>query len=149
MIKKMLIQVGRKHGNGYHDSVTQKITVKFSKGLYDLIKYEMEQLERNGNVIYERDYNSDSIARVCLRCPTSYKNGYIEYMEKQGEIFVCTRCGLIKVPKGVEQFQQEESDEEREGEEYEMCPKCSTYFAKEDEEGGSYYCEYCNYEYEL
>ena len=66
----MLIQVGKKHGNGYHGNVTQNITVKHSKGLYDLIEYE-------------------------------------------------------------------------------MCPKCSMYFAKEDEEGGSYYCEYCNHEYEL
>lgn len=147
----MLREIGRKHGNGYHDSVTQKITVKLSKGFYDLIEYEMEQLERNGNVIYERDYNSDSIARVCLRCPTSYKNGHIEYMEKQGEIFVCTRCGLIKVPKGVDYLPQEENDEKGEGkrEEYQMCLKCIMYFAKEDEKGGSYYCEYCNREYEL
>ena len=98
----MSIKVGRKHGNGYHDSIYQKITLKFSKEFYDLKKYEMEQLDQNGNVIYERDYNSDSIARVCLRCPTRYNNGQIEYMEKQGEIFVCIRCGLVKVPKGVE-----------------------------------------------
>lgn len=98
----MSIKVGRAHGNGYHDSIYQKITVKFSKGFYDLIKYEMEQLDQNGNVIYERDYISDSIARVCLRCPTRYNNGHIEYMEKQGDYFVCTRCGLTKVPKGVE-----------------------------------------------
>lgn len=145
----MSIKVGRAHGNGYHDSVVRNITVKFSKGFYDLIKYEMEQLERNGNVIYERDYNSDSIARVCLRCPTSYKNGDIEYMEKQGEIFVCTRCGLIKVPKGVEYDPQERRDEEEEGEEeYVMCPKCSMYFARLHEESGEYYCEYCNHEFE-
>ena len=98
----MSIKVGRAHGNGYHDSVVRKITAKRSKGYYDLIEYEMIQLELNGNVIFERNYNSDSIARVCLRCPTSYYNGQIEYMKKQGEIFVCTRCGLVKVPKGVE-----------------------------------------------
>jgi hypothetical protein len=98
----MSIKVGRAHGNGYHDSVVRKITAKPSKGFYDLLEYEMSQLEQNGNVIYERDYNSDSIARVCLRCPTSYNNGQIEYMEKQGDIFVCNHCGLIKVPKGVD-----------------------------------------------
>ena len=97
----MSIKVGRAHGNGYHDSVVRKITVKHSKGFYDLKKYEMEQLNQYGNIIYERDYNSDSIARVCSRCPTSYNNGHNEYMEKQGEIFVCIRCGLAKVPKGV------------------------------------------------
>jgi len=98
----MSIKFGRAHGNGYHDSVVRKITAKCSKGFYDLIGYEMEQLDKNANVIYERDYNSDSIARVCLRCPMSYINGEVEYMEKQGEIFTCNRCGLIKVPKGVE-----------------------------------------------
>jgi len=97
----MSIKVGRAHGNGYHDSVVRKITVKPLNGLVDLVEYELNQLEQHENIIYERDYNSDSIARVCLRCPTSYINGHIEYMEKQGEIFVCTRCGLAKVPKGV------------------------------------------------
>ena len=74
----MSIKVGRAHGNGYHDSVVRKITAKRSKGYYDLKEYEMEQLEQHGNIIYERDYNSDSIARVCLGCPTSYHNGHIE-----------------------------------------------------------------------
>jgi len=69
-------------------------------------------------------------------------------MEKQGVIFVCTRCGLVKVPKGVEFDPQKETDgDEDEG--YEMCPNCSMYFAKEDEESGIYYCEYYNHEFEL
>jgi len=98
----MSIKVGRAHGNGYHDSVVRKITVKPLNGLVDLIAYELNQLKQHENIIYERDYNSDSIARVCLRCPTSYNNGHIEYMEKQGDIFTCIHCGLIKVPKSVE-----------------------------------------------
>ncbi len=97
----MSIKVGRAHGNGYHDSVVRKITVKHSKRFYDLKEYEIEQLDQNGNIICERDYKSDSIARVCLSCPTSYNNGQIEYMEKRGDIFECSHCGLIKVPKGV------------------------------------------------
>jgi len=98
----MSIKVGRAHGNGYHDSVVRKITVKLSKGFYDLLEYEMNQLEQNGNVIYERDYCASFIKRICIKCPISYKNGKREYMEKQGKIFACTHCGSIKVPKGVE-----------------------------------------------
>ncbi len=30
----MSIKVGRSHGNGYHDSVVRKITVKFSKSFF-------------------------------------------------------------------------------------------------------------------
>jgi len=98
----MSIKFGRAHGNGYHDSVVRKITVKLSKGFYELLEYEMSQLETNGNVIYERDYCQSFIKRICIRCPISFKDGKREYMEKRGELFVCPRCGLVKVPKGVE-----------------------------------------------
>ena len=100
----MSIKVGRAHGNGYHDSVMRKITVKLSKGFYDLLEYEMSQIEQNGNIIYERDYCPSFIKRICVKCPISYKNGKREYMEKQGEIFVCNHCGSVKVPKGVEYY---------------------------------------------
>jgi len=98
----MLIKVGRAHGNGYHDSVVRKITVKLSKGFYDLLEYELIQLEQNGNVVYERDYCASFIKRICFRCPISFKDEKREYMEKRGELFVCPHCGLVKVPKGVE-----------------------------------------------
>ena len=97
----MSIKVGRAHGNGYHDSVVRKITIKRSKGFNDLIEYELNQLEQNGNVIYEQDYCASFIKRICVQCPISFKDGEREYMEKQGEFYVCDRCGLIKVPKGV------------------------------------------------
>ena len=99
---KMSIKVGRAHGNGYHDSVVRKMTVKFSEGFNDLLEYEIIQLEQNGGVIYERDYCTSFIKRICIRCPISFKDGKQEYMEMRGEIFVCPHCGQIKVPKGVE-----------------------------------------------
>jgi len=97
----MSIKFGRAHGNGYHDSVVRKITVKLSKGFYELLEYEMSQLETNGNVIYERDYCQSFIKRICIRCPISFKDGKREYMEKRSELFICPQCGLVKVPKGV------------------------------------------------
>ena len=98
----MSIKFGRAHGNGYHDSVVRKITVKLSKRFYELLEYEINQLEQNGDVIYERDYCESFIKRICIRCPISFKDGKREYMEWRGEILVCSRCGLVKVPKGVE-----------------------------------------------
>ena len=98
----MSVKVGRAHGNGYHDSVVRKITVKLSKGFYDHLEYELNQLEQNGNVIYEREYCQSFIKRICIRCPISFKDGKREYMAKRGHLFVCPHCGLVKVPKGVE-----------------------------------------------
>ena len=97
----MSIRVGRAHGNGYHDSVVRKMTVKPLKGFDDIFEYELSQLEQNGNIIYERDYCASFIKRICVRCPISFKDGEHEYMEKRGDVYVCNRCGLIKVPKGV------------------------------------------------
>lgn len=99
----MSIIYGRKHGNGYHDNVYQKITVKHSKAFNNLIDYEFEQLEKHGNIIYEKNSNPSWIKRVCIVCPTSYKDGKKEYMEKQDNgTFKCVKCGLIKIPKGVD-----------------------------------------------
>jgi len=91
----MSIKVGRAHGNGYHDSVVRKITVKPSKGFNDLLEYELNQLEQNGNLIYERDYCASFIERTCAKCLISFKDGKREYMEKRGELFVCPHCGKI------------------------------------------------------
>ncbi|NVM44107.1 MAG: hypothetical protein HWN79_04230 [Candidatus Lokiarchaeota archaeon] len=98
----MSIKFGRAHGNGYHDSVVRKITVKLPKASYDRIEYEISQIEQNGDVIHEREYHQSFIKRICIRCPISYKDGKREYMEKRGDLFVCSHCGLIKVPKGIE-----------------------------------------------
>ena len=100
--EKMSIKYGRAHGNGYHDSVVRKITVKLPKAFYERLEFEISQIEQNGNVIYERDYCQSFIKRICIRCPISFKDGKWEYMEERGEMFECPRCGLIKVPKGVE-----------------------------------------------
>ena len=94
----MSISVGRKHGNGYHDSVYCKIQVEFSEKFKDLLDYEQHQLEDHSIVIYERDFVPSWIKRMCVRCPATYPS---KYMEKQGNIFVCPECGLIKIPKGV------------------------------------------------
>lgn len=95
----MSIIVGRKHGNGYHDSVYCKINVEFSEKFKDLLDYEQRQLEEHSGIIYKRDYVPSWIERVCVRCPAMYPP---KYMKKQGNIFVCPECGLIKIPKGVE-----------------------------------------------
>jgi len=94
----MSILVGRKHGNGYHDSVYCKITVNHSQSFRDLLEYEHNQLKEHSGIIYERDYFPSWIKRVCIRCPTTYPQ---RYMEKKGAIFECPECGLIKIPKGV------------------------------------------------
>jgi len=95
----MSIIIGRKHGNGYHDNVCCKISVNFSKKVKDLREKERNQLEKHSGVIYEHDYFPSWVKRVCIRCDLTYP---LTYMEKQENIFVCSECGLIKVPKGVD-----------------------------------------------
>jgi hypothetical protein len=96
----MSIVYGRRHGNGYHGNVYQKITVKHSERFYDLLEYEINQMERNNGIIYERDFNPSWIARVCIRCSTLYPREYMELNERG--VFECSRCHLIKVPTGVD-----------------------------------------------
>ena len=103
----MSISVGRKHGNGYHDSVYCKISVKHSQSFRDLLEYEYNQLRETSGVIYEREFVPSWIERICIKCPVTYPS---KYMEKQGNIFVCPECGLIKIPKGVEYEEEEKKD---------------------------------------
>ena len=94
----MSITFGRKHGNGYHDSIYCKITVRHSQSFRDLLEYEYSQLREHSGVIYERELVPSWIERICIKCPATYPP---KYMEKQCNIFVCPECGLIKTPKGV------------------------------------------------
>ncbi|MEE9378068.1 MAG: hypothetical protein V3V33_08535 [Candidatus Lokiarchaeia archaeon] len=94
----MSIIVGRKHGNGYHDSVYCRINVEYSEKFKDLLDYEQRQLKEHSGVIYEREFIASWIKRICIKCPLTYPR---KYLEKQGNIFVCPECGLKKIPKGV------------------------------------------------
>ena len=46
-----MIECSRRHGNGNHGNVYQRITVKPSQTFFDLLNYELDQLEKNGNII--------------------------------------------------------------------------------------------------
>jgi len=87
----MCIKVGRKHGNRYHGNVYQKITVTPSEKFNDLLAYELDQLEKNGDIIYERDNLPPWIIRTCIRC-------FMRYMELKEGIWECSKCNLKKIP---------------------------------------------------
>ncbi|MFX1502480.1 MAG: hypothetical protein ACFFDH_16080 [Promethearchaeota archaeon] len=100
----MSVKFGRKHGNGYLDNVTQKITIKYSDKLLSLWDYEQEQLEKYGNIIYEREYYASWIERSCPNC-------LLTHMVKGDDgIYKCEKCGIMKVPLDHEKsiYTQEE-----------------------------------------
>lgn len=72
-----------------------------SSALEKLIKYEQEQLAQNGNVIHENAFLPIWIFRKCPNC--------LEIMKKVDDIFRCRKCGLIKVPKGVNYQKEDEN----------------------------------------
>lgn len=67
--------------------------INTSEALNKLVKYEQEQLAKNGNVIFENTFLPDWIYRKCPNCS--------EIMRKINDIFKCRRCGLVNVPVGV------------------------------------------------
>lgn len=68
--------------------------IKLSEATKKILREEQEQLLKNENIIFEREFHSDWIERSCSRC-------FMTQMKKDGEIFTCPKCGLVKVPKGI------------------------------------------------
>lgn len=68
--------------------------IKLSETTKKILREEQEQLLKNKNIIFERDFNPDWIVRKCSKC-------FMTDMDQEGELFKCPKCGLIKVPKGI------------------------------------------------
>lgn len=68
--------------------------VNLSEKTKSILQDEQEQLKQNGNIIYEKECIPDWVFRLCPNC-------FYTYMMKIGEIFKCIKCGIIKVPKGI------------------------------------------------
>jgi len=93
-----MIECSRRHGNGYHGNVYQRITVKPSQTFYNLLDYELDQLEKHGNIIYEREYCSEYIKRTCLNC-------FMTHMElREDGIWECPKCSMKKIPLEIWKF---------------------------------------------
>ena len=90
-----MIKSGRRHGNGYHGNVYQRIEVSLSERTKALLDYELDQLQKHGNIIYERDYEPEWIKRSCLKC-------FMTLMERRDDgIWECPKCHMKKIPKDI------------------------------------------------
>lgn len=72
----------------------RKQDIKISEATKRILRGEQEQLLKNENIIFEKEFNPDWVVRKCSRC-------FMTDMEREGDIFKCPKCELMNVPKGI------------------------------------------------